>query len=150
MQYRFNISIVKEFEAVPCIQPGFSGLALKLHGQHDVIFEFWDKTGRDEAIERLDEVLAQTAKPHPSDPNPLPSSESHPADILAPSKKALFQTRVLPDDFLSHMPFIANRPWMSRSVALSPRTFTLLTIGSRGDVQPYIALGLRLKQDGVS
>lgn len=26
----------------------------------------------------------------------------------------------------------------------------MLTIGSRGDVQPYIALGLRLKQDGVS
>lgn len=24
----------------------------------------------------------------------------------------------------------------------------LLTIGSRGDVQPYIALGLRLKKDG--
>jgi sterol 3beta-glucosyltransferase len=45
------------------------------------------------------------------------------------------------------MPFVANRPRES-ATRLSPRTFAMLTIGSRGDVQPYIALGLRLKKDG--
>lgn len=71
----------------------------------------------------------------------------HPADILAPPKDALFKTRAWPDEALSYMPFVANKPRAS-ATRLSPRTFAMLTIGSRGDVQPYIALGLRLKQDG--
>jgi sterol 3beta-glucosyltransferase len=59
----------------------------------------------------------------------------------------MFQIRAFPDEALSYMPFIANKPWRATSM-LTPRTFTCLTIGSRGDVQPYIALGLRLKRDG--
>lgn len=31
---------------------------------------------------------------------------------------------------------------------MPPRHFVCLTIGSRGDVQPYIALGLGLKEEG--
>ena len=31
---------------------------------------------------------------------------------------------------------------------IPPKHFVCLTIGSRGDVQPYIALGLGLKEDG--
>lgn len=71
----------------------------------------------------------------------------HPADILAPPKEALFKTRAWPDEALSYMPFVANKPRES-ATRLSPRTFAMLTIGSRGDVQPYIALALRLKKDG--
>jgi sterol 3beta-glucosyltransferase len=55
--------------------------------------------------------------------------------------------RAFPDKALAYMPFIANDPWVATS-KLTPRTFTCLTIGSRGDVQPYIALALRLKKDG--
>jgi sterol 3beta-glucosyltransferase len=70
----------------------------------------------------------------------------HAADILAPPKDALFQSRAFSDEALSYMPFVANTPW-AVTVKLRPRRFTLLTIGSRGDVQPYIALGLRLMKD---
>lgn len=70
----------------------------------------------------------------------------HAADILALSRMALFKPRAFPDEALSYMPFIANKPWISTS-RLTPRRFTMLTIGSRGDIQPYIALGLRLLQD---
>ena len=71
----------------------------------------------------------------------------HAADILAPPKEALFHPRAFPDEALGFMPFIANKPWLATST-LTPRRFTCLTIGSRGDIQPYIALGLRLIQDG--
>lgn len=74
-------------------------------------------------------------------------NRAHPADILAPPKEALFKTRAWPDEALAYMPFVANRPRES-ATRLSPRTFAMLTIGSRGDVQPYIALALRLKKDG--
>jgi sterol 3beta-glucosyltransferase len=47
---------------------------------------------------------------------------------------------------MGYMPFVANKPLQSVS-RLTPRHFVCLTIGSRGDVQPYIALALRLKQD---
>lgn len=71
----------------------------------------------------------------------------HAADILAPPRDALLQPKVFPDQALSFMPFIANKPWQGSS-RLTPRRFTCLTIGSRGDIQPYIALGLRLMKDG--
>jgi len=74
-------------------------------------------------------------------------NRDHPADILAPPKEALFKTRAWPDEAIAYMPFVVNRPRES-ATRLSPRTFAMLTIGSRGDVQPYIALGLRLKKDG--
>lgn len=75
------------------------------------------------------------------------ASKFHAADILAPPKDALFHPRAFPDEALGFMPFVANKPWMA-TTRLTPRHFTCLTIGSRGDIQPYIALGLRLMQDG--
>ncbi|RXK41091.1 hypothetical protein M231_01494 [Tremella mesenterica] len=77
--------------------------------------------------------------------SPIPM---HAADILAPPKETMFMSKAFPDEALAYMPFIANRPWDAKTTRLTPRTFTCLTIGSRGDVQPYIALCLRLKQDG--
>jgi sterol 3beta-glucosyltransferase len=95
-----------------------------------------------EADESLTSVLS-----HPSGEAAAAPNLYHPADVLAPPKEALFGTRAWPDDALGYIPFIANRPRES-ATRLSPRTFAMLTIGSRGDVQPYIALALRLKKDG--
>lgn len=72
----------------------------------------------------------------------------HAADILAPPRDALFSSKAVPEQAMAFMPFIANKPWDKSTVRLTPRTFTCLTIGSRGDVQPYIALCLRLMEDG--
>ena len=90
----------------------------------------------------LHSVMSAPVKDAPEMP-----AHRHPADILAPPKDALFKTRAWPDEALAYMPFVANRPRES-ATRLSPRTFAMLTIGSRGDVQPYIALALRLKKDG--
>jgi sterol 3beta-glucosyltransferase len=75
----------------------------------------------------------------------------HAAGVLAPPPDMLMYPKSISDTALSYMPFVANRPWSVNAawnLRLTPRTFTMLTIGSRGDVQPYIALGLRLMQDG--
>lgn len=45
------------------------------------------------------------------------------------------------------LPKAINLPSESLS-RLAPKHFMCLTIGSRGDVQPYIALGLGLKKHG--
>lgn len=76
-----------------------------------------------------------------------PPTIPHPADILALPKEALLVDRTFPDHAMGRLPFIANKPWKSTG-RLTARTFAMFTIGSRGDVQPYIALGLRLIKDG--
>ena len=55
--------------------------------------------------------------------------------------------RYLPDHVHSMLPKAINVP---RDTLYTKRAmhFVCLTIGSRGDVQPYIALGLRLKKEG--
>lgn len=75
---------------------------------------------------------------------------SEAARFLAPPPDLLVYPKALNEEALAYMPFVANRPWSSggANVRLTPRRFTMLTIGSRGDVQPYIALSLRLMQDG--
>ncbi|TDL23150.1 UDP-Glycosyltransferase/glycogen phosphorylase [Rickenella mellea] len=47
----------------------------------------------------------------------------------------------------SRLPKVVNLPQNSIPL-LTPKHFVCLTIGSRGDVQPYIALGLGLMKDG--
>lgn len=76
---------------------------------------------------------------------------THAAHVLAPPPDLLLYPKAMTDEALSYMPFVANRPWQTRTgwnTRLTPRRFTMLTIGSRGDVQPYIALALRLMEDG--
>lgn len=71
----------------------------------------------------------------------------HAAQVLAPPPDLLLYPKAMTDVELSYMPFVANRPRQG-NMRLTPRRFAMLTIGSRGDVQPYIALALRLMEDG--
>ncbi|WWD19120.1 hypothetical protein CI109_103578 [Kwoniella shandongensis] len=89
----------------------------------------------------FDEPIARTASPASN------TVVDHPADILAPPRDLLLQAPVVPADAVKYIPYIANKP-LHAMARIAPRTFTCLTIGSRGDIQPYIALCLRLKQDG--
>ncbi|KAJ9093731.1 hypothetical protein QFC21_006327 [Naganishia friedmannii] len=52
----------------------------------------------------------------------------------------------IPDEAVPHLPSVVNAADSARKI--KPRRFALLTIGSRGDIQPYIALGLGLMKDG--
>lgn len=53
--------------------------------------------------------------------------------------------------FKSYVPHVVNIPQQMKertTKQVAPRHFCMLTIGSRGDVQPYIALALGLQKDG--
>ncbi|OCF57503.1 hypothetical protein L486_04961 [Kwoniella mangroviensis CBS 10435] len=168
LKYRFRIADIKGATPAPSLRVGFVGMALHIHGHRDLRFEFWNKDSRDEVITHLNALLVNVPRsttslindqkpPAPQfDSMPIPRAESplslgaedaHPADILAPSRESIYHSRALPDEAITYMPFLANKPVVEQ-IRLTPRTFVCLTIGSRGDVQPYIALGLRLLKDG--
>ncbi|WWC63363.1 uncharacterized protein I303_105963 [Kwoniella dejecticola CBS 10117] len=170
IKYRFRVEDLKGATSAPSIKVGFVGMALHIHGHRDLRFEFWNKDSRDQVISQINSLLVHRPEPSSSsimsdqkppvpqfDPSPSPipraespqplSADNHPADILAPSRETMYQAKSLPDEAVTYMPFLANKI-TTNTVRLTPRTFVCLTIGSRGDVQPYIALGLRLLKDG--
>lgn len=48
-QYRFHCKDIKKAVIAPGIRTAFHGMALQLHGRHDLRFEFWRAASRDEA-----------------------------------------------------------------------------------------------------
>lgn len=160
IKYRFPSVDIKGAHVCPSLRTGFHGLALEVHGAEDVRFEFWSKNSRKDIMGRIAEIAVQAGQPNLDTPtlsrnqsqkstppkNELKAEQGHPADILAPSKGMTFESRAFPDEALGYLPFVANKPFTS-TARLKPRHFVCLTIGSRGDVQPYIALALRLMDD---
>ena len=71
------------------------------------------------------------------------------ADVLSPLHRAIdrAKTHTFPTHVLPHLPKVINLPRDSFPI-ITPKHFVCLTIGSRGDVQPYIALALGLKAHG--
>ncbi|KAI0689542.1 hypothetical protein BC835DRAFT_1282708 [Cytidiella melzeri] len=88
------------------------------------------------------------AKSPPSSPGLRSGHKTSRTTLLAPPtrKYTSLQQSLDPTNILK-FPKAVNLPPGMDLTAL-PRHFVCLTIGSRGDVQPYIALGLRLKKDG--
>lgn len=70
-------------------------------------------------------------------------------DVLSPLARTIesAQLRCVPNERTTEMPKVINIP--SNVVpSIKPRHFVCLTIGSRGDVQPYIALCKGLQRKG--
>lgn len=154
------------------------GLVIRILGQADVWFEFHSKHIRDDIIHRLRKALSAVssitetiASPPPLSPQRTASDETTVTTRSAKSglskrgsidstgsiSRAIFEDtitqtendcgepRVAPND-LHSVPHIVG---VDRSrVKISKRHFVCMTIGSRGDVQPYIALCKELMKDG--
>ncbi|KIR31721.1 sterol 3beta-glucosyltransferase [Cryptococcus deuterogattii MMRL2647] len=155
IRYRFPVEDVENVISVPGIRAHFYAFALQIKGHEDLRFEFWKQASRDEVMAHIKSLAGKnpvvTALGSRSSLSRTPDSgkqtfEMHPADVLAPSKSSLFEPLSVTGDCLPYLPFVANQPLFT--ARLKPRTFVCLTIGSRGDVQPYIALGLGLKNHG--
>ncbi|WVF72866.1 hypothetical protein IAT40_007684 [Kwoniella sp. CBS 6097] len=147
IKYRFHMDDIKGAVAASAIRVGFHGMALQIHGHRDLRFEFWKAEFRDEPPAPLFDSPSPSLLRTESPANLEPPIDSHPADILAPGRADMYQSTAFSDEAVTYMPFVANKP-TGKVITITPRTFVCLTIGSRGDVQPYIALGLRLKRDG--
>jgi sterol 3beta-glucosyltransferase len=174
-RYRLSISIIKEANAVLTKVLRFNRLALVLDGQADLQFDFKTAELRDRAIGLINTAL-ETEAPQSSESSissPLGSfggsltptstssrdtKRSYVPHVPSRSATGIFSplsrtmaasalTEHLPDIVVSMLPKAINLP---RDILQSKEAmhFMCLTIGSRGDVQPYIALALGLKKEG--
>ncbi|KIO34033.1 glycosyltransferase family 1 protein [Tulasnella calospora MUT 4182] len=96
-------------------------------------------------------AMAATA-PLASSPQPAtPTSSTAPSatEQLASVSRILERsaTRIIPTELLAHLPRPINIP-ADKQLHVQKQHFVCLTIGSRGDIQPYIALCLGLKKEG--
>jgi sterol 3beta-glucosyltransferase len=69
--------------------------------------------------------------------------------VLSPLHRTIDRAkrRSIPAHALAHLPKVINIP-QGILPSTPSKHFVCLTIGSRGDVQPYIAMGLGLKEAG--
>ncbi|KAK0187892.1 glycosyltransferase family 1 protein [Armillaria mellea] len=106
-----------------------------LNGQPDLKFQFKTTEPRDEAMKRINTLVATRTEHLRSPPSPGKPSMINPKPAEIP-----FELR-------AQMPKVIN---LDREIvnARPSLHFMCLTIGSRGDVQPYIALGLGLMKEG--
>lgn len=144
------------------------GLTLRMAGHTDLVLDFSESNVRDEVLQRLEAFLLQnstipprrmssirndstrdnpffTSSPEASEHSSIATRSSFPkstAQVLSPISRTVSQlrSRTFPPALLPHLLKPINVP-ANIPYGISPRHFVLLTIGSRGDVQPYIALG---------
>ncbi|KDN36425.1 glycosyltransferase family 1 protein [Tilletiaria anomala UBC 951] len=141
-------------------QPGQHGLIVVVRGHEEVFLEFSSVDLRNECCERLEQMLEEALMRPTADisigkqddlilkdlsdkleatsiSTSLPSSSSSDADTQdwesGSVSASMFKSQS--SDFLSFLP-------------KQPLHITMLSIGSRGDVQPYIALAKALMADG--
>ncbi|KAI0789591.1 hypothetical protein C8Q75DRAFT_142849 [Abortiporus biennis] len=166
-QYRIRTTMVQA--AIPT-QPMIRGLPihgiqLDIQGQDSLRLQFYSEKTRNEAVQKIQDVikhasnniLKRSSSTPPDSPrrgsprqnSPSPSRRS--SAILAPISRTL-ENRIkksvhISADVIMQLPKAVNVP-RDTLLPMRPMHFVCLTIGSRGDVQPYISLGLGLKAEG--
>lgn len=134
--------------------------ALNVKGLGDVLFEFGKAEHRDDFHNVLKIQFKEESKlssENPSNTNTFalkPQENNSNPDLLVRSRIRVARLRLLEDkvSVASGIDFpliIEDNPVVFTEVVTSnPYNIVLLTIGSRGDVQPYIALGKELLKEG--
>lgn len=138
---------------------GYSGLVIMIRGHEELFFEFGDSGLRDDLAVFLHKGIETRAARRSEDGA---SEESEEAERAIAEQKALEAARqeVFPEHsptFRHHSSNASDGPTIVFDDATAsvlnfkpdrPLRFTCLTIGSRGDVQPYIALCKGLIAEG--
>jgi sterol 3beta-glucosyltransferase len=138
------------------IVAGVSSLHVHLKGHPDISFNFKNKKRRDWAIKCI-EALAkeETAKPHGksavrkrastvhSEPEALSALESWHLSSYAGQKRP-----TMAPELVNMFPRVIGGEGLAAKFNLEHLNVCCLTIGSRGDVQPYIALCQGLMKEG--
>ncbi|KAK9455409.1 hypothetical protein V1511DRAFT_459278 [Dipodascopsis uninucleata] len=135
---------------------GYSGLVVVIHGHEEIFFEFRSAETRDDCavtlLRELEEyrTLADdqvgTPVPTPEECSLIKSNKKKKQSILR-AERRLLRSR----DIFDTTPLIFESSRLLKDISIKPvekYLFTCLTIGSRGDVQPYIALAKGLMADG--
>ncbi len=152
------------------------GLVIHITAHSDMFFDFHTKDNRDMVLATLKRVIEAKEKhkrdadsqsiarsittatddSHATKVDPTsPTASIGPEAAKTDAKAALFhasetEVPVFEPDMLAYLPKMVNvdSKLIRNSLRISPMRIYCLTIGSRGDVQPYIALCKALKQHG--
>lgn len=171
--YRIPVTLIRYAEPFHLNWVLVDGLTVGVEGQAEMRFVFRTAAIRDAALERIKQSISFcqsgiVASPISSSPEPgkasvkptshsptrwrhAKSPERSATGIFAPLSRSLSAAvsaaAELPVNFQRRIPKVVNLP---REILITRASlhFVCLTIGSRGDVQPYIALGLGLRKEG--
>lgn len=135
---------------------GHHGLIVIIRGHEELFFEFNAEDKRDAFVQLLEAQLDDVRRRLAQGDHHVPSSGKREALILEE-----FETKTshsdesdpapVGDTMADSMPAVMFTSASSTFLTFKPKRslrFTFLTIGSRGDVQPYIALSKGLIADG--
>ncbi len=132
-------------------QPGQHGLVIVIRGHEEIFLEFPAEEKRDEASKVIESILEQALAPGDR------GVSAERADFLVlrdlNEKLEAGPRRTTSSSSDEETSSDLSKSISSGSALLAgkpdaPLRITMLTIGSRGDVQPYIALGKTLMADG--
>ena len=172
--YRIPVTLIRSAEPFHLNWVLVDGLTVVVEGQADMRFVFKTAAIRDAALEHIKQSISfcQTdivaspissgaGSPEPEEVSVKPTLQTRRRHVKSPERSAtgifaplsrslnaaVTAAAELPVNFQRRLPKVVNLP-REILVARSSLHFVCLTIGSRGDVQPYIALGLGLKKEG--
>ncbi|KAJ7212149.1 glycosyltransferase family 1 protein [Mycena pura] len=154
-RYRLHVSDVREAKPFHSTLRSCSfGLALEIEGNPDVRFQFRTEQLRAEAMNRVNASIRREAQllsdeSKPSTPLSIPPPSRSATGVFSPLERSLAAVIAggLTKEMQASLPIAINLP-QQVLVKRAPKHYVCLTIGSRGDVQPYIALGLGLIKEG--
>lgn len=132
---------------------GYYGLVIVIKGHEELFFEFSNSESRDDCEVQLLKRLDIFRKTNCADS--AEGADKNIYDLEAGStnmnsaRLKMFENKLSDDVGVSVPIIIEDHPLQKTQFkAIKSYRFTLLTIGSRGDVQPYIALGKALLKEG--
>ena len=135
---------------------GHHGLVVIVRGHEELFFEFSDESKRASLAQLLEKQVEEHRKRASSGESHQQSLGQREALILeefGPRTPPIadMETTAEPDAMEKSVPAVMFTSQSSTFLTFKPKNplhFTFLTIGSRGDVQPYIALAKGLMADG--
>jgi hypothetical protein len=133
---------------------GHYGLTVIIKGHEELFFEFGFDDRRQAFVSILERQLEEVRKRASAGDAPILSQGKKDALILEEfePRSSMDSNPALPSESMSEsLPAVMFTSASSTFLTFKPKEslhFTFLTIGSRGDVQPYIALAKGLMEDG--
>lgn len=134
---------------------GHHGLIIIIKGHEELFFEFNSEEKRDAFVmllnRQIEDILKRLNQGEPSEPTPGKRDALILEEFETRSPTAEDPVPTSTDNMGESLPAVMFTSASSTFLTFKPTKslhFTFLTIGSRGDVQPYIALAKGLMTDG--
>lgn len=126
---------------------GSYGLSVLTKDQNEIFFEFYSTESRNRSHALLSQKINQSRLGAPADERARMTEQmKRNVSVLEDIHRA--DNHFVPDFRQTNLPWVVSEDYIIPSSNPTPMHITCLTIGTRGDVQPYIALCKGLKKAG--